>query len=123
MELFVFIYSYSALSLFLLFSLYLLFVQNGLFYVLFCLFLCQKKKAVSSVGSTTNGNHPFAKPNPRPRCVVKANSVCSPTPASNKPQIAPRVRFWFSLHFFFVTHFFERFLFSFVAFMKKFKNL
>ena len=54
----------------------------------FCLFSFKKASAAS------NGHqNPFAKPNPRPRCVVKANSVSSPAPVSNKPQIAPRVRF------------------------------
>ena len=61
----------------------------------FCPFL---SKASSS--SSTNGQT-FPKPNPRPRCVVKANSVVTPpaaaatpppTVASTKPQIAPRVR-------------------------------
>jgi coronin-7 len=46
----------------------------------------------SPASAASNGHqNPFAKPNPRPRCVVKANSVSSPAPASNKPQIAPRI--------------------------------
>ena len=52
---------------------------------MFCFLFCQ-----------TNG-HPKPdlamgqpKPNPRPRCVVKANSVMSPQPPP-KPQITPRV--------------------------------
>ena len=69
---------------------YLAFVYVDLFVIVY-IFICPLK--AFSVTSNNGVQQPFAKPNPRPRCVVKANAVTPPAPPiANKPQIQPRVR-------------------------------